>query len=89
MIKSELVAAVAAHAGLSKAQTARMLAAAVEVISAELIAGGCVKVSGFGEWCLKETAERAGRNPQTGEVLVIPAGRKVVFKASPNLKKSI
>ena len=44
---------------------------------------------GFGEWSVKETAARTGRNPKTGEPIEIAAGRKVVFKSGSGLKNAV
>ena len=52
-------------------------------------AGDSVKIMGFGEWSVKDTAARTGRNPKTNEPIEIAAGRKVVFKVWSQLKNSV
>jgi DNA-binding protein HU-beta len=61
----------------------------IESLSEKLIADGKVRIEGFGTFTLKETKERQGRNPQTGESITIKAGKKVLFKPSDVLKNKI
>ena len=59
-----------------------------DVIAAELLGGGEVSLPGMGKLKVKETHARTGRNPRTGEVINIPAGKKVVFSPSKEFKES-
>lgn len=60
-----------------------------EVATAELLGGGEVPLPGIGRLKTKTTSARKGRNPRTGEVLEIPAGKKVVFMPGKELKEAL
>ena len=89
MNKTELIAAVAAHAQISKADAARALEAVTATIGTALANGLDVSVPGFGSFSVATRAERQGRNPATGEAITIPAGRAVKFKAAGALKNKV
>ena len=63
--------------------------ALLELIKSSLEAGNDVLVSGFGKFCVKEKAERKGRNPATGEDAILPARRVVTFKCSGKLREKV
>jgi DNA-binding protein HU-beta len=86
MNKTELIAAVAESAGLTKKDTDRCISAAVDAITAALVKGEKVQISGFGTFETKEREARVGRNPHTKEAIEIPATRVPGFKASKALK---
>ena len=89
MKKVELVEAVAAKAGLTKADATRAIDAVFETITGALKAGDKVPVAGFGTFAVSKRAARDGRNPQTGEVVHIAARNAVTFKAGSALKDSV
>ena len=84
MNKTELIAAAAEGAGLTKKDTERVINAAIDAVTAALVKGD--KVSGFGTFETKEREARVGRNPHTKEAIEIPATRVPAFKASKALK---
>ena len=86
MNKTELVAAVAQKAGLTKKDAERVVNATVETIVENLVKGEKVQISGFGIFEVKEREARVGRNPRTKEAIQIPATRMPAFKASKTLK---
>lgn len=86
MNKTELIAAAAEHAGLSKKDTERVISAALEAITTSLVNGERVQISGFGTFETKQREARIGRNPRTGEAVEIDASRVPQFKASKALK---
>ena len=86
MNKTELIAAVSMSAGLTKKDTERVLNAAIDAITASLIQGEKVQISGFGTFEVKEREARVGRNPHTKEAIEIPATSVPTFKASKALK---
>ena len=86
MNKSELVAAMAEQAGLSKKDAEAALKAFTDVVSDELKNGGKVQLVGFGTFEVSERAAREGRNPQSGEVMKIAASKAPKFKAGKALK---
>jgi DNA-binding protein HU-beta len=86
MNKTELIAAVAESAGLTKKDTERVVNAAIDAITAALVKGEKVQISGFGTFETKDREARIGRNPHTSETIDIPATRVPGFKASKALK---
>ncbi|MBQ6540606.1 MAG: HU family DNA-binding protein [Oscillospiraceae bacterium] len=89
MNKIELIAEIAAKTGLTKKDTEKAVSAAVDAISAELRNGGSVKVAGFGNFTVKEKAERKARNPRTGEEVIVPASKAVQFRPAKALKDTV
>ena len=89
MNKTELIAVAAESAGLTKKDTERVLNAAIDAITASLIRGEKVQLSGFGTFEIKDREARIGRNPHTKEAIEIPATKVPVFKASKALKDSV
>ena len=89
MNKTELIAAAAQSAGLTKKDTERVINAALDAITASLAAGDKVQISGFGSFEVKAREARIGRNPHTKEAIEIPATNVPVFKASKALKDNI
>ena len=73
MNKTELIAAVAEKAEISKKDSEKALKAFVDVVTEQLKAGDKVQVVGFGTFEVSERAAREGRNPQTGETMKIAA----------------
>ena len=86
MNKTELVAAVAETAELSKKQAEAAVKAFTEVVSEELKKGGKIQLVGFGTFEISERAAREGRNPRTGENMKIAASKTPKFKAGKALK---
>lgn len=89
MNKTELIAAAAEAAGLTKKDTERVLNAAIDAITASLARGEKVQISGFGSFETKNREARIGRHPQTKELMDIPATRVPTFKASQALKDTV
>ena len=89
MNKTELIAAVAESAGLSKKDTERVVNAALDTITNALCKGEKVQISGFGTFEVKDREARVGRNPHTKEALEIPATKVPGFKASKTLKDTV
>lgn len=86
MNKTELVAAMADAAGLSKKDTEKALKAFTDVVADELKKGEKVQLVGFGTFEVSKRAAREGRNPQSGEVMKIAASKAPKFKAGKALK---
>ena len=89
MNKTELIAAVAEKADLSKKDAEAALTAAVEAITGALLEGETVQLVGFGSFEVKTRAARVGRNPKTGEEIPISEARLPVFKAGKALKDAV
>lgn len=89
MNKTELIAAVAEQAGISRKDAEKALKAFTDVVAEELKNGGKVQLVGFGTFEVSERAEREGRNPQTKESITIPASKAPRFKAGKALKDMV
>lgn len=85
MNKTELINAIAAESGLSKADAAKALNATTAAIAKAVKAGDKVALVGFGTFAPTERPARTGKNPRTGEALEIPAKTVVKFKAGSDL----
>ena len=89
MNKTELVNCAAKKAGMTIKETEGALNAILAVLEEQLVAGDKIQVTGFGTFGVKETAEREGRNPKTGEKIHIAASRSASFAPSTVLKKKL
>jgi len=89
MNKSELIDAIAADSGLSKADAGRALDGFTSAITGALKGGDSVSMVGFGTFAVKQRAARAGRNPRTGETIQIKASNNPSFKAGKALKDAV
>jgi DNA-binding protein HU-beta len=89
MKKSELIAAVADGANMTKADAGNAIDAVFEAITAAMKSGDDVRLVGFGSFSIASRPHRTGRNPRTGETLVIPASKSAKFAAGKGLKDSI
>ena len=89
MNKTELIAAVAERAELSKKDAESAVTALVDVITEALRRDEKVQLVGFGSFEVKARAERMGRNPRTKEPIPIPASKAPVFKAGKALKDAV
>ena len=89
MNKTELIAAVAEKAEISKKDSEKALKAFIDVVTEQLKAGDKVQVVGFGTFEVSERAAREGRNPQTGETMKIEACKAPKFIAGKALKDAI
>ena len=89
MNKTELIAAVAEKAELSKKDAEAAITAMVDAITEALSQEEKVQLVGFGSFEVKTRAERVGRNPKTKESIQIPASKAPVFKAGKALKDSV
>ena len=86
MNKTELVAAMADNAGISKKDAEKAVKAFTEVVAAELKKDGKVQLVGFGTFEVSKRAAREGRNPQTGKTMKIAASKAPKFKPGKALK---
>ncbi len=89
MNKSELVAAIAESAGITKADANRALQALLDNVTSALTDGDSVALTGFGTFSVAERAARTGRNPSTGKALKIPAKKVAKFKAGKGLTEAV
>ena len=89
MNKTELIAAIAEKAELSKKDSEKALKAFVDVVAEELKKDNKIQLVGFGTFEVSERSARTGRNPQTGEEMEIAACKAPKFKAGKALKDAI
>ncbi len=89
LIKSHLIDAIAEQNGFSKKKSTETVETILEIIKSTLVSGQDVLISGFGKFCVKEKRERKGRNPATGEDMMLAPRRVVTFRCSGKLKDRI
>ncbi len=89
MNKTELVAAIAEKAEISKKDADKALAAFIETVTDALKGGDKIQLVGFGTFEVRERPERTGRNPQTKETITIAASKVPAFKAGAALKNAV
>lgn len=89
MNKTELIAAVAEKAGISKKDADAAVNAVVATITEELAKGEKIQLVGFGTFEVRERGERTGINPRTKETITIAASKAPVFKAGKAFKDAV
>jgi len=89
LTKADIVERVYKEAGFSKKEAADLVDLVFKVIKDTLARGEKVKISGFGNFSIRDKATRVGRNPQTGEAMEISARRVLTFKPSQVLKEDV
>ena len=87
--KMDVIEQVATGTGFWKKESTEVVEALLEIIKGTLASGEDVLVSGFGKFCVKEKKERKGRNPATGEVLMLGPRKVVTFKCSGKLRERV
>ena len=89
MNKTELITLAAQNAGMTRKDAERVINAAIDAVTAALVNGDKVQLSGFGSFEVKDREARMGRNPHTKEAVEIPATKVPVFKASKALRDNV
>lgn len=89
MNKTQLIAAVAETASISKKDAETAVSAVIASITKSLSEGEKVQIAGFGTFEVRERGERVGRDPRTSEEITIPASKAPAFKAGRALKESV
>ena len=89
LTKAQLAELLFEQIGLNKRESKDMVDAFFSLVSASLVNGQDVKITGFGNFQIRTKAPRPGRNPRTGEAIPIDARRVVTFHASQKLKEQI
>lgn len=89
LTKADIVKAIVEDLGYPKKKSIETVEALLEIIKGTLAAGEDVLVSGFGKFCVKEKSERRGRNPATGDSLMLRPRRVVTFKWSGKLRDKL
>jgi integration host factor subunit alpha len=89
LTKSQITDAIAEQNGFTRKKPAETVETILELIKSTLASGRDVLISGFGKFCVKDKQERKGRNPATGEDMVLAPKRVVTFKCSGKLRDRI
>lgn len=89
MTKGDIVERIYERVGFSKKEASDVVESIFELIKGRLERGEKVKISGFGNFVVHHKRPRKGRNPQTGDEIIITERKVLTFKASPVLKKSM
>ena len=89
LTKAHIVDAVAKQNGYTNKRSFKVVETLLEIIKSPLESGDDVLVSGFGKFCVNEKRERKGRNPATGEAMMMEARKVVTFRCSGQLRDKI
>jgi integration host factor subunit alpha len=89
LTKAHLIEAIAEKNGFTRKKSTETVETMLEIIKSTLSSGDDVLISGFGKFCVKEKRERRGRNPATGEDLILAPRRVVTFRCSGKLKEKL
>ena len=89
LTKDEIVKSLAKETGCQLNQSVEMIETLLELIKFTLASGEDVLISGFGKFCVNEKRQRRGRNPATGEDMMLDARRVVTFRCSRQLRDKI
>ena len=89
LTKNDVVEQIQSDLGLPRNRSVKIVESLIELIKAALESGDDVLVSGFGKFCIQTKHERRGRNPATGEDLILDSRKRVAFKCSGKLRDKI
>ena len=89
LTKANIILAIAEKNGFSKKKSSETDETLLELIKSTLAYGDDVLISGFGKFCVKDKRERRGRNPNTGEDMILAPRRVVTFRCSGKLRDKI
>jgi len=89
LTKSHIINAVADQIGFPKNHSSEIVETFLKIIKRTLESGEDVLISGFGKFCVKEKRQRRGRNPSTGQDMMLAPRRVVTFKCSGKLRDKI
>ena len=89
LTKSHLIDAIAERNGFTKIKSKKTVETLLEIIKSTLASGDEVMISGFGKFCVKEKQERRGRNPATGEDMMLVRRKVVTFRCSGKLRDNL
>ncbi len=89
LTKADLIDSIHEVVELPRHRCAQLVESIMDIIKEKLESGEDVLISGFGKFCVKEKKERRGRNPATGEDLMLGSRRVVLFRSSGSLRKKV
>ncbi len=89
LTKANIVESVQNQIGFPKNKSSEVIETFLEIIKSTLASGEDVLISGFGKFCVKEKKERKGRNPATGDAMMLTPRKVVTFRCSGKLRDKI
>ena len=89
LTKADIIHSIYSHCGFSKTESIELVESILETIKKTLESGEDVLITGFGKFCVKEKNKRKGRNPATGNDLILGAKKVVTFKCSTMLRDKV
>ena len=89
LTREYLIKSISDNVGITKRRSTILVESLIEILKKTLENGEDVMISGFGKFCVKDKNERRGRNPHTGNDLMLGSRRVVVFRCSPVLRDKI
>jgi integration host factor subunit alpha len=89
LTKADIIESVHQQLGFPKKQSNEVVEQLIEIIKSTLASGEDVLVSGFGKFCVNDKKERRGRNPATGDSMILRPRRVVTFKCSGKLRRRV
>lgn len=89
LTKAQIIEEISRKNGYTIIKSTELLESLLEILKSRLESGEDVLISGFGKFCVKEKSDRRGRNPATGEDMILPARKVVTFKCSSKLRDTV
>ena len=89
LTKYDLVEKTAEALNIENKDSTRIIETLLELLKGTLVKGDDITISGFGRWEVKSKNKRKGRNPSTGETMILPARKVVLFRWSDKLKEMV
>jgi len=89
LTKADIVETVAKQNGYTIKRSFGVVEILLEIIKSQLESGQDVLISGFGKFCVKEKKERLGRNPTTGEAIMLSQRKTITFRCSGKLRDTV
>lgn len=89
LTKADIIEAIVEQVGFTKNHSSELVETLLEIIERTLESGEDVLLSGFGKFCVKQKETRRGRNPATGETMMLPPRKVVTFRCSGKLRDKI
>jgi integration host factor subunit alpha len=89
LTKARIVESIQNQTGFPKNKSTDIVITLLEIIKSTLESGEDVMISGFGKFCVMDKKERKGRNPSTGDSMMLAARKVVTFKCSGKLRKRV
>jgi len=89
LTKGKIIESIRLETGFTKIKSVQIVETLLEIMKRSLVSGDEVLISGFGKFCINEKQERRGRNPATGESIMLKSRRVVTFKCSRKLRQKI